>query len=150
MPCPPANPCPTCLAASLSRRAVACRGWRRMDGMLAFGEGCCRRCFDDVALPMGWRGPLRIVLVEGPWAYLDAEREYVVTRAALPDLSDPATLGCLLALVREAWSDPTLCVVLDTSDGRWHVGCWDDGMAMRGSGGATEAEALVAALESAP
>ena len=28
----------------------------------------------------------------------------------LPDLQDPATLGCLLALVREAWGDPAIYV----------------------------------------
>ena len=33
---------------------------------------------------------------------------YERCRDALPDLTDPATLGCLLALVREAWQDPTI------------------------------------------
>jgi len=107
----------------LAKRAVACRGWRWMRGM--------NTTTGDTFI-----------------AFSDCDAAYWL--ALLPDLTDPATLGCLLALVRQVWSDPTLCVVLDTSDGRWHVGRWDDGMAMRGSGGTTEAEALVVALEAAP
>lgn len=81
----------------------------------------------------------------------------------LPDLSDPATLGCLLALVREAFGDPTIsasCVGgawrierdghpcwLGT-DGRWAIGrTFRDGAAISCP---TEAAALVAALEVAP
>ena len=85
-----------------------------------------------------------------------------------PDLSDPATLGCLLALVREAWRCPTVYVRQGTtrrvSDGviAWEVcNLWLDAEACRalgvdrqGSVGSwghgSEAEALVAALESAP
>ncbi len=63
---------------------------------------------------------------------------------ALPDLTDPATLGCLLALVREAWG--TEYVHARKSERGWEV--------CRGSSewyhGETEAEALVAALEEAP
>lgn len=81
-----------------------------------------------------------------------------------PDLTDHATLGCLLALVREAYGDPSLYVRLsDTtrqSDGvrAWEVLGWLDpsrspdgrGGSWRGWGYASEAEALVAALEAAP
>jgi hypothetical protein len=81
-----------------------------------------------------------------------------------PDLRDPATLGCVLALVREAYGDPALYVRLsDTtrqSDGvrAWEVLGWLSrerspdrrGGSWRGWGYATEAEALVAALEAAP
>ena len=69
----------------------------------------------------------------------------------LPDLSDPATLGCLLALVREAWGDP------GASAGICDDLYWEVGGVLPGGGrgsfefhGATEAEALVAALEAAP
>jgi len=66
---------------------------------------------------------------------------------AEPDLGDPATVGCLLAAVREAWASPTL-FARPTASG-WTV--------MRGSGagmgklsdGPTEADALIAALEAA-
>ena len=77
----------------------------------------------------------------------------------LPDLSDPATLGCLLALVREAWgSDRCFSRQEDTPAGvKWFVLCpTPKRLAERiGAGwhgpftGVTEAEALVAALESA-
>lgn len=120
----------------LAKRAVACKHWRWIRGMLRqddyryVGSGVWAR-WSDTALSSG---VLTALHAPDQW----------------PDLSESATRGCLLALVREAWKDPALCVVLDTSDGRWHVGRWEDGMSMRGRGGATEAEALVDALESAP
>jgi hypothetical protein len=70
----------------------------------------------------------------------DYDREHVV-----PDFTDPATVGVLLAAVREAWASPTL-FVRPTASG-WTV--------MRGRGmgklsdGLTEADALIAALEAA-
>ena len=110
---------------ALARRAVACKGWRWMPGMLA-------------SMPNGVIG-CRV-----------AEGTLAIDHYMLPDLTDPATLGCLLALVREAYRDPTICVVLDTSDGYWHVGRWeDDGIALRGRWGTSEAHALVLSLEGA-
>ena len=69
----------------------------------------------------------------------------------IPDLTDPATLGCLLALVREAWGMPTGITVAYSDDtGRWVVS-WSGGTHGGVCGeGATEAAALVAALEAAP
>jgi hypothetical protein len=63
----------------------------------------------------------------------------------LPDFSDPATLGCLLALVRKAWGDSKTCARPDLGDDVWYV-VTRSGLAFA----ASEAEALVAALESAP
>lgn len=65
-------------------------------------------------------------------------------KAAWPDLDDPATLGCLLHLVREAWARPFLRP-------RGHVDEWEVRLPIpRNAYGATEAEALVVALEAAP
>ena len=68
----------------------------------------------------------------------------------IPDFSDPAPLGCLLALVREAWGNPTAHVGHSTSMDYpgWTV-WFHDG---EGSVGPRDAEhkALLAALEAAP
>jgi hypothetical protein len=91
-----------------------------------------------------------------------------VRPVALPDLEDPATMGCLLALVRQAWRCPTVYVrqsgTRRASDGilAWEVcDLWFDaeackalGVDREGSvgswGHASEVEALVFALENAP
>ncbi len=68
-------------------------------------------------------------------------------KGALPDLTDAATLGCLLALVREAWGDPLTYMM--AYYGRWTL-CSDRYEEIDPGDGATEAEALIAALEAAP
>lgn len=142
---------------TLARRAVACKGWRWMSGMRYRlhpthpwfrydGEDCS----DDDGNPIPQAPP------------------NLQSHNAIPDLTDPATLGCLLALVREAWRCPTVYVRQGTtrrvSDGviAWEVcDLWLDAEACRalgvdrqGSVGSwghgSEAEALVAALEAAP
>ena len=123
---------------ALARRAIACKGWRWMPGM----ADC-------------WGGRVR-------------EGDGLDRSSAFPDLSDPATLGCMLALVRKAWRCPTVYVRQSTtrrvSDGviAWEVcdlyldaeACRALGVPREGSVGSwghgSEAEALVAALESAP
>ena len=64
----------------------------------------------------------------------------------LPDLSSPATLGCLLALVRDAYGDPSF--VVRCVAGLWYEESNTRALVARGSD--TEAEAIVAALEAAP
>jgi len=63
----------------------------------------------------------------------------------IPDLTDPATLGCLLALVREAWGDADIFGLHYHCDGGWCVEIND-----RHFYGDSMAAALVAALEAAP
>ena len=116
----------------LARRAVACKHWLWMPGM---------RAIVPKNLPMAW-GTTRACRIP-----------HSVHPTMVPDLTDPATLGCLLALVREAWEprrgSDYLASTMHTSSG-WGVG------ARFGSEGLaaivlptfeTEAEALVAALE---
>lgn len=73
---------------------------------------------------------------------------------ALPDLEDPATLGCLLELVRRAVSDPNAYVDYSFSEPTWYVNARYEyeGRDVLGvfAQADTEAEALVAALEAAP
>jgi hypothetical protein len=122
----------------LGRRAVACKHWRFMDGMLTT---CGLRVVD---------GGRDYVIGHRPGATRDGGGWYDgPSESFLPDLFDPATLGCLIALVREAWNDYSLCA----NDAGpydlmfWHVYTDDRNVS---EGCQTEAEALVAALEAAP
>jgi len=102
-------------------------------------------------------GPVRIDAVDGTqpglWRNCRFTNEVYVANVhsgPRPDLTDPATLGCLLALVEAAWSMPVAAWypknegVCSVSAGRLPVVTgrhWTE---------ATKAEALVAALEAAP
>ena len=112
----------------LARRAVACKRWRWMPGMLTT-YGTRVYSITRAGLPKASRGGL-----------IEAD--------PLPALDDPATLGCLLALVREAYGDTQLHLALDwTLHGDWYV-CFSS--TFESIQGRTETETLVAALEAAP
>jgi hypothetical protein len=130
---------------ALARRAVASNHWRWMGGMAIIGEH---------------GAPYRVVLVEDGGTLLWATRGECALWARdvygklLPDLTDPATLGCLLALVREAWVEPDLVAYHHQwSDGEswWSITCEHEGAYCDVTTEApTEAEALVVWLEAAP
>jgi hypothetical protein len=125
----------------LAKRAVACKHWRWMAGMALMGDTLQGKSKTRGTRAIGSQRqhPMGVGLV----CYainLDGERGGYL--GALPDLDDPATLGCLLALVRGAWQEPTLFVQAYGST--WSV-CSEDGDLLMNY--STEGEALVAALE---
>ena len=118
--------------SDLAKRAVASPHWRWMPGMLGItakaGLWRVERA-DLTALSGAGAGPASIHEV-GVW---------------LPDLTDPCTLGGLLALVREAWGGCDTYLYPGSGEGDWWCTAGDQDFHAP-----TEAEALVAALEAAP
>jgi hypothetical protein len=134
----------------LGKRAVACKKWRWKPGMFTTdGYRCVSMWRSDID-----GHELRLV-------HDVALHHEDIDATSIPDLSDPATLGCLLALVREAWSTaasprPGLPgydagrIYVEPHAGGWHA-CWPNGTRLGSSRTEnTETEALVAALEAAP
>jgi len=113
---------------ALARRAVACKSFRWMPGMLVVGS-----------------------LRYGEWPFRVCYLSSLNLRGdpgALPDFTDPATLGCLLALVREAWGEPTyLPTCLDAHDEAWVI---ESAAQKRQTRYGSYASVLVAALKRAP
>jgi hypothetical protein len=106
-----------------ARNAVACKAWRWMPGMRFQVGSIVARLTDNQC-----KGKLPLVA------------------DALPDLADPATLGCLLAIVRDAHGDATIFAECHPVGDRWQCHSADGGIF--GSAD-TEAAALVAALQAA-
>ena len=109
----------------LANRAVDCDAWEWLPGMLTLP---CQEGHAWRRLESGWRDEFGV----------------------LPDFSDPATLGCLLELVRRAYDAPTLhlCRIEPYATGPESaigvVGGWYiDGV----HSATTEAGVLVSALE---
>ena len=129
------------MSEELARRAVACKHWRWMPGMRSVSHGGHSRRLDP---PSNARG------LHPWWTWSQGE-----CGEGLPDLTDPCTLGGLLALVREAWDWPNAFACHDEIG--WYVPNGQTGCSVEwqieasdGERHETEAAALVAALEAAP
>lgn len=138
----------------LGRRAVACKGWRWMPGMLSRCSTDTRRAVYRWLVGLHTRHYGLVCIVQ------DKHGRPCLNVATLqpgpddlPDFSDPATLGCLLSLVRDVWGWRHACCVHDEIG--WCVSsgasCPLDLQDEAGGGQRfeSEAEALVAALEAA-
>jgi hypothetical protein len=119
----------------LGRRAVACKHWRWMEGMQVKPL-----CFRAVWLTEDMIGE-------------SDQTSYFWKNVPdiFPDLSDPATLGCLIALVEEAWKCPVDMSFAGAhrldADAEERVYPQDHTVSFAAK---TRVEALVAALEAAP
>lgn len=130
----------------LARRAVECKHWRWMPGMLTQHGRICGAGYlvsDDID--------------EGGQPYVDCTDTIEDWSDLLPDLADPATVGCMLALVRDSWGWPNAFVCDDGV--AWYLTIGEPGTVARfylwpkaddREKYDTEIEALVAALEAAP
>ena len=118
---------------ALGKRALLCKGWKWMAGMLA-------RC-DRLVVEDQDEGQ------EGCWYFGDegCQSGFVWPSEVgrLPQFADVATLGCLLHLVREAWEVDVWTVPSLTEPGKWTCSI----RGHRGYYASSEAEVLVRALE---
>ena len=136
----------------LARRAVACLRWRWMAGMRALTDVGGRVLTDAGGCWRVYLGTHGIICAQGDGngGYVAGWDHTAAILGVLPDLADPATLGCLLALVREAWGDPKIHVLPARPPSAFGGAPWVCGARARLFTGASEAAALVAALEAAP
>lgn len=122
------------------RTAIATGAIRWMPGMLAISDPP----YDDglrlasELLPHVWRGARNLASPD------DTVCVYTLQGDAYPDLDDPATLGCLLAQVRERY-DPHARTNAFAVGGGIAWACKAHGRMV--GGGESEGEALLAALE---
>lgn len=117
----------------LGQRAIKSPHWKWLQGMTAKGTGIHEEDAAECQYVLGYDD--------------DYSQSYFLIEP-LPDFSNPATLGCLLFMVRKAYDAPwivTVCELAHHPDYIWRLDIDDESFVAT-----SEAEALVAALEAAP
>ena len=131
----------------LAKRLIACDRFRWLPGMRVLPDAANKaaRCVrvDGACWVFAVEDDIQIEGHFGP--AVECWSDDALTGEELPDLTDPATLGCLLALVREHYPD---AYTVPQFGGGWEVAAPTD-VEVAGEG-LTEAAALVTALENAP
>lgn len=142
--------------SNLAKRAADCKAWRWLPGMRGNDRGLMLRCM-SAKTPPGLGQVRQIEFAdEGQgrthWhSWAEDSMPPIV-----PDLTDSATLGCLLELVRLAYDSPYVYVTVsvgeefDTEDDLWSVRVPARYGSFGLGTGRTYAEALSAALLAAP
>lgn len=131
-----------------ARRWTRLKGWRWMPGMMADWHHTLRGCRGQMMQASAARVTLGTIDLGHP-SNTGVVGYGSVPRGAVPDLTDPATRGCLLALAREITGSHVHVVCVDDDmyrcmcrrrgdDGRWTA---------YSSSGTTETAALLAACE---
>ena len=116
---------------NLGTRAIACKGWRWTSGMAVIEDGFRGFVYNG-----------RHIIDEAGVSKIP------ISDTTLPDLADPATIGCLLAMVRDAHKDAYVyAACIGTEDNEWEVFDYCE-VSIAGTHRG-EARALVAALEAA-
>lgn len=143
------------LSPNLPRRAIACPGWEWLPGMRAINAGHPTgtvyrvTAVDDNGSPCGVEDGA--VCCPRTWGLdgLDGLGSMDPSEW-LPDLTDDATLGAVLKLVRLAWDNQAIWAHADRKAQHWWVDSFTGPSPATCGIWATEAEALVVALERAP
>lgn len=116
--------------------------WRWMPGMLDINHDRVVEVVDIEDMHDGCERTLATVVRGRPLGRIHIVCQVYIEQLEAPDLTDPGTLGCLLALVREALACPGATTYL--RDDGWRVSL--GGNRYQADAHASEAEALVAAL----
>ena len=137
----------------LARRAVACDHWRWVVGTPAVaefhGEKVGLVCIYASHQHMA---DFYCLDYDEVWENIHVKDQR--SMGMLPDLDNPATLGCLLHMVREAWEDSGAYAsphphFYDNGELLWRVHAGGKFLPIPSKGSHSEAHALITALEAA-